>query len=95
MIAAVRAATRICATDAFAHVRDPELAPMPAPEALDDDDAAGGWIRANAWTYHHAVGTCGMGTNPAEAAVVDGRCLSASEMTHAPALSGGGRASGL
>jgi choline dehydrogenase len=37
------------------------------------DDGAGGslrgWIRRSVWTYHHPVGTCAMGTDPAAGAV--------------------------
>jgi choline dehydrogenase len=29
------------------------------------------WIRLNAWTYHHAVGTCAMGPDPSAGDVVD------------------------
>ena len=29
------------------------------------------WIRRNAWTYHHPVGTCAMGPDPSAGAVVD------------------------
>lgn len=31
----------------------------------------GEWIRRNAWTYHHPVGTCAMGPDPSAGAVVD------------------------
>ena len=33
--------------------------------------AMGEWIRRNAWTYHHPVGTCAMGLDASAGAVVD------------------------
>lgn len=32
------------------------------------------WVVANAWSYHHPVGTCAMGPDPAAGAVVDADC---------------------
>jgi choline dehydrogenase len=43
----------------------------PPSELVADDDAARAWIRTSAATYHHPVGTCAMGTDPGEGAVVD------------------------
>jgi choline dehydrogenase len=43
----------------------------PPREVVGDDAAALAWIRASAWTYHHPVGTCAMGLDPAAGAVVD------------------------
>jgi choline dehydrogenase len=43
----------------------------PPPEAVARDDVATEWIRNSAWTYHHPVGTCAMGLDPAAGAVVD------------------------
>ena len=43
----------------------------PPPEAVARDDVATKWIRNSAWTYHHPVGTCAMGLDPAAGAVVD------------------------
>jgi choline dehydrogenase len=58
--------------------RHPALAGMtggrrlgPPPAALATAAAAAGWIRSSAWTYHHPVGTCAMGLDPAAGAVVD------------------------
>ncbi|MCC3653757.1 GMC family oxidoreductase N-terminal domain-containing protein [Streptomyces sp. S07_1.15] len=44
----------------------------PHPDA--DDAVLDRWIRANTGTYHHPVGTCAMGPDPAAGAVVDERC---------------------
>lgn len=46
-----------------------ELSPGPD---LTSGDRAGleGWIRRNAWTYHHPVGTAAMGADPEAGAVV-------------------------
>ncbi|HEY1343561.1 MAG TPA: GMC oxidoreductase [Streptosporangiaceae bacterium] len=43
----------------------------PPPGAVATDAAAARWIRNSAWTYHHPVGTCAMGLDPASGAVVD------------------------
>jgi choline dehydrogenase len=43
----------------------------PPPEAIARDDVATEWIRNSAWTYHHPIGTCAMGLDPAAGAVVD------------------------
>jgi choline dehydrogenase len=32
------------------------------------------WVREQTWTYHHPVGTCAMGVDPAVGAVVDSEC---------------------
>ena len=41
----------------------------PPPEAIARDDVATEWIRNSAWTYHHPIGTCAMGLDPAAGAV--------------------------
>ena len=63
---------------ADAAARHPALAGLtgggrlgPPPRAVARDDAAAEWIRTSAWTYHHPVGTCAMGLDPAAGAVVD------------------------
>jgi len=43
----------------------------PPPGTTATDAAAARWIRNSAWTYHHPVGTCAMGLDPAAGAVVD------------------------
>src|SRR5262249_2639022 len=43
----------------------------PPPAAVATAAAAARWIRSSAWTYHHPVGTCAMGLDPAAGAVVD------------------------
>jgi choline dehydrogenase len=43
----------------------------PPDDVLTDDAAVAAWIRATAMTYHHPVGTCAMGLDPDEGAVVD------------------------
>jgi choline dehydrogenase len=50
--------------------RGVELAPGP-DIATGDRENLRDWIRRKAWTYHHPVGTCAMGPNPATGAVVD------------------------
>jgi choline dehydrogenase len=70
-------------TDALTLAR--QVAAAPAVKALSDGvepspiselphrDAAGlrSWVRREAWTYHHPVGTCAMGPDPTAGAVVD------------------------
>jgi choline dehydrogenase len=56
-------------------VRTRELATVSAglhqaPERLDDA-AVERFVRQRVWTYHHPVGTCAMGPDPAAGAVVD------------------------
>jgi choline dehydrogenase len=50
--------------------QEDELAPGPGIDA-GDRHALREWIRRKAWTYHHPVGTCAMGPDPAAGAVVD------------------------
>jgi choline dehydrogenase len=47
-----------------------ELAPG-RDVANDDRDGLRAWIRREAWTYHHPVGTCAMGPGPGSGSVVD------------------------
>ncbi|GAA0271309.1 hypothetical protein GCM10010302_06100 [Streptomyces polychromogenes] len=37
----------------------------------DGDEAIERFVRTHVWTYHHPVGTCAMGPDPAAGAVVD------------------------
>ena len=39
-------------------------------EVVASDQAATAWIQESTWTYHHPVGTCAMGLNPQDGAVV-------------------------
>jgi choline dehydrogenase len=73
MVEATLAARGIARTPPLAgFVRAAELAPG---EAIGDEDAAGlaRSIRARVGSYHHPVGTCAMGPDPAADAVVDAR----------------------
>ena len=65
-LAAMRLTRRIMAAPALSAIAGPELAPG---AAVDSDDALLDWVRANAETAYHPVGTCKMGTDPM--AVVD------------------------
>jgi choline dehydrogenase-like flavoprotein len=42
----------------------------PDRRTVADDDLAAAWIRSATWSYHHPVGTCAMGLDPAAGAVV-------------------------
>ena len=73
MIEATLHARRLSRTPPLAgFVTGAELAPGPA---ISDDDTAGlaRSIRKRAGSYHHPVGTCAMGPNPGDGAVVDAR----------------------
>ena len=73
MIDATRAARRISRTPPLADlVTGPELHPG---DSIGDDDKDGlaRSIRARVGPYHHPVGTCAMGPDPADGAVVDAR----------------------
>jgi choline dehydrogenase len=43
----------------------------PPREVIADDALAKAWMRASAASYHHPVGTCAMGLDPASGSVVD------------------------
>ena len=68
LVDGVRWARRLMATSAMDDFRDAEL--KPGPEVESDDEIVE-WIRANAETAFHPVGTCKMGRDPM--AVVDDR----------------------
>jgi choline dehydrogenase len=66
LLRGIRLARRIFASPAFARYRAEEVAP--GPEAQSDAELAA-YVRAEAYTVHHPVSTCRMGTDPL--AVVD------------------------
>jgi choline dehydrogenase len=67
-IAAIRRARQVFATSPLAEAVEAELSPGPA---IQSDEALLEWIRNNAETTYHPVGTCKMGADPR--AVVDDR----------------------
>ena len=67
-IAGIRMVRDVIAQPAFDAYRGPELAPG---DAVQSDAELTAWLRANAMTTFHPVGTCRMGTDPM--AVVDAR----------------------
>ena len=67
-IAGIRMLRDVIAQPAFDAYRGPELAPG---DTLQSDADLAAWLRANAMTTFHPVGTCRMGTDPM--AVVDAR----------------------
>ena len=67
-IAGIRMVRDVVAQLAFDAYRGPELAPG---DAVQSDAELTAWLRANAMTTFHPVGTCRMGTDPM--AVVDAR----------------------
>jgi choline dehydrogenase len=42
--------------------------------APGSEDDLRSWVQRRTWTYHHPVGTCAMGIDPAAGAVVDSMC---------------------
>lgn len=73
MVEATLAARQISRTPPLVDlIPGPEIAPG---AAIDDDDRAGlvESIRSRVGPYHHPVGTCAMGPDPASGAVVDAR----------------------
>lgn len=73
MVDAVIEARRVAASDAMAPwISGPELSPGEAV-AGDDRSALAAWARNTASTFHHPVGTCAMGPDPAGGAVTDER----------------------
>ena len=67
-IAGIRMVREVVAQPALDAYRGPELAPG---DAVQSDAELSAWLRANAMTTFHPVGTCRMGTDPM--AVVDAR----------------------
>ena len=67
-IAGIRMVREVIAQKAFDAIRGRELAPG---EAVQSDEELIAWLRANAMTTFHPVGTCRMGQDPM--AVVDAR----------------------
>jgi choline dehydrogenase len=72
MVEAVRLARRLIRTPPLAELTDAEL--LPGPQVSDDEDAMADAIRASTATYYHPVGTCRMGPESDNQAVVDSRC---------------------
>ena len=66
LLAAMRKAREFMSTSSMQDILGPELAPG---EALQTDDEMLDWVRNNAETTYHPVGTCKMGADPM--AVVD------------------------
>jgi choline dehydrogenase len=66
LVRAIKLSRRILGSPNFARYRATELAP--GPDVQSDADIAA-FIRSTAYTVHHQVGTCRMGTGPE--AVVD------------------------
>ena len=72
MVEAVRLARRLTRIPPLAEFVNAEL--LPGPRITDDEDALADAIRASAATYYHPVGTCRMGPESDDQAVVDSRC---------------------
>ncbi len=73
MVEGIQAARRLGGQPPLAALTSgPELAPGPD---IAEDDAAGleAFARATVTTFHHPVGTCRMGPDPTQGAVVDPR----------------------
>ena len=73
MVDAVVEARRIARSAPMAAVvTGPELAPGPSVPTADRQ-ALAAWASAHVSTFHHPVGTCAMGPDPARGAVTDSR----------------------
>jgi choline dehydrogenase len=73
MVDAVIEARRVAASEAMAPwISGRELSPGDGVTG-DDRTALEAWVRNNASTFHHPVGTCAMGPDPATGAVTDTR----------------------
>ena len=72
----MRGAVRLCAQISAM----PEYEPMqlsrisPTDEVIDNDERLDEWIKANVTTQHHSSGTCKMGIESDDFAVVDDHC---------------------
>ena len=73
MLDAVVEARRLALSEPVAGITvGAELSPGPAV-AADNREALAAWIATTVSTYHHPVGTCAMGPDPAQGAVTDSR----------------------
>jgi choline dehydrogenase len=73
MLDAVTEARRLALSKPVAAITaGTELSPGPA-FPTDNRDALAAWVRTAVSTYHHPVGTCAMGPDPALGAVTDSR----------------------
>ena len=73
MLFALREARRLVRTAPLSElVIGPELAPAPGIGDHDTKRLTAA-LAGQVWSYHHPVGTCAMGADPAEGAVVDAR----------------------
>jgi choline dehydrogenase-like flavoprotein len=71
MVDAVTEARRLARSEPVAAITTgPELSPG-SSYPTDDRDALADWVRTNVSTFHHPVGTCAMGPDPARGAVTD------------------------
>src|SRR6185369_11684769 len=68
LVRAIKIGRRIIASAAFDRLRGDEVAP--GPQVQTDDEIAG-YIRQTAGTLFHPSGTCKMGFDPRDGAVVD------------------------
>jgi choline dehydrogenase len=71
MLAAVRSARRVGTLDPLRALADG--AERWAGAGIEDDAELADAVRRSVWTYHHACGTCAMGPEPEQGAVVDAR----------------------
>jgi choline dehydrogenase len=73
MLDAVTEARRLALSEPVAAITTgTELSPGPALPT-DDRDALAAWLRTAVSTFHHPIGTCAMGPDPALGAVTDSR----------------------
>jgi choline dehydrogenase len=73
MLDAVTEARRLANSEPVAAITTgTELSPEPG-FPTEDRDALGAWVRSAVSTFHHPVGTCTMGADPALGAVTDSR----------------------
>ena len=71
MLDAVTEARRVARSEPVAAIiAGAELSPGPAVPT-DDREALATWLRSAVSTFHHPVGTCAMGPDPAHGAVTD------------------------
>ncbi|MFJ3790961.1 GMC family oxidoreductase [Kitasatospora sp. NPDC090091] len=69
LIEGLRLAEAVTRTPAWEAITAAPVAGLPAG-VFDDPAVTRAWVRANTWTYHHPVGSCAMGADPEEGAVV-------------------------
>ena len=72
----MRGAVRLCSEISARPEYEPAMMTRmsPSDEILENDEKLDDWLKDNVLTQHHSSGTCKMGPNSDDMAVVDAKC---------------------